>query len=107
MSRERELLGSVVKGLTQRDDDQGGADEQATRRRRRRPPITDKGRGRNLKIPDSVYRRLELESIERGEDKSRVVTTLLDRHLPHFSLSKVERPADEKRRSNGEPTSGD
>jgi hypothetical protein len=94
---QKGLLGNVVRNLTQRDgDDQGGADEQTTRRRRRRPPITDKGRGRNLKIPDSVYRRLELESIERGEDKSRVVTMLLDRHLPHFSLTKTDRPPAEE-----------
>jgi hypothetical protein len=100
MGRERELLGTVVKNLTQRDGDENGdqsrGDEQTTRRRRRRAPITDKGRGRNLKIPDSVYRRLELEAIERGEDKSRVVTMLLDRHLPHFSLSKVDRPTAEE-----------
>jgi hypothetical protein len=40
-------------------------------RRRRRPPITDKGRGRNLKIPDSVFRRLELEALRRGVNLSR------------------------------------
>jgi hypothetical protein len=57
--------------------------EEATpRKRRRRPPVTDKGRGRNLKIPDSVFRRLELESLRRGISHSKYVTDLLDRELP-------------------------
>ena len=50
--------------------------------RKHRPPITEKGKGRNLKIPDSVFRRLELEAIRKGKDKSKLVTEILDRELP-------------------------
>jgi hypothetical protein len=50
--------------------------------RRRRPPVTEKGKGRNLKIPDTVFRRLELEAIRTGTDKSKLVTRILDRELP-------------------------
>ena len=69
-------------------------DGQTTRRRRHHAPITEKGRGRNLKIPDSVFRRVELEAIERGSDKSKIVTALLNRHIPHFNLTKIDRPAE-------------
>ncbi len=101
MATPRGLLDNVVKTHTRRDgddqgDDQGNGDGQTTRRRRRRAPITEKGRGRNLKIPDSVFRRLELEAIERGEDKSKIVTTILDRHLPHFNLTKMDRPLEQE-----------
>jgi hypothetical protein len=79
------LLEKYTLGLySDRAGDQGDGDGQATRRRRRRAPITEKGRGRNLKIPDWVLRRLELEAVERGEDKSKIVVAILDRHLPHF-----------------------
>jgi hypothetical protein len=49
---------------------------------RRHPPITDNGRGRNLKIPDTVFRRLELECFRRQVSNSKYVTDLLDRELP-------------------------
>jgi hypothetical protein len=52
--------------------------------RQRRPPVDDseKGKGRNLKIPDSVFRRLELEALRRGMDNSKLATKLLDSRLP-------------------------
>ena len=80
------LAGNVVRGLMQPDrngdSDDGAGGDSTPRRRRRRPPVTDKGRGRNLKIPDSVFRRLELECLRRGVNLSRYVTDLLDRELP-------------------------
>jgi hypothetical protein len=50
--------------------------------RQRRTPVTEKGKGRNLKIPDGVYRRLTLEARRRGTDASKLVTKILDRELP-------------------------
>jgi hypothetical protein len=49
---------------------------------RQRPTITEKGKGRNLKIPDGVFRRLTLEAARRGTDLSKLVTRILDRELP-------------------------
>jgi hypothetical protein len=87
----RGLLGNVVRdhGTPREgalDDDQvdgqsRGGDAPA-RKRRRRPPVTEKGKGRNLKIPDSVWQRLELEAIRRGMDKSKLATHLLNQLLP-------------------------
>ena len=101
MAGQKALIGGVVRSLTQRDgddqaDDQVNGDGQITRRRRRLAPITDKGRGRKLKSPDSVFRGLELEAIERVVDKSKIVTALLNRHLPRFNLTKMDRPATEE-----------
>jgi hypothetical protein len=90
------LLGNVVRDLGMPPDHNGestddpadgqgrGDANQARARtpRRRRPPVTEKGKGRNLKIPDTVYRRLDLEARRRGIDRSRLVTQILDRDLP-------------------------
>ena len=90
------LLGNVVRDLGMPPepngepmddpaDGQGRGDASQARARsprRRRPPVTEKGRGRNLKIPDTVYRRLDLEARRRGIDRSRLVTQILDRDLP-------------------------
>lgn len=59
-----------------------GDDAPAKARRRRKGPVLEKGKGRNLKIPDSVFRRLELEALRRGWDKSKLATHLLNQLLP-------------------------
>jgi hypothetical protein len=96
MAGQRGLLGNVVRSVgmpPEHDgelmddpaDGQGRGDAgQAKARspRRRRPPVTEKGKGRNLKIPDGVFRRLDLEARRRGIDMSRLVTQILDRDLP-------------------------
>jgi hypothetical protein len=92
MAAQRGLLGNVVRDVGmphERDDDQadgqgrGDANEAKARSpRRRRPPITEKGKGRNLKIPDSVFLRLTLEAQRTGTDNSKLVTKILDRALP-------------------------
>jgi len=51
-------------------------------RRPRRAAILEKGKGRNLKIPDSIFRRLELEAIRTRTDNSKLVSKILDRELP-------------------------
>lgn len=96
MAAQRGLLGNVVRdvgmpreGNGELADDQadgqgrGDANEAKARSpRRRRPPITEKGKGRNLKIPDSVFLRLTLEAQRTGTDNSKLVTKILDRTLP-------------------------
>jgi hypothetical protein len=91
MASQRGLLGNVVRDVGmprngELDDQAGesrGDDAPAkARRRKRRPPITEKGKGRNLKIPDGVFRRLELEALRRGWDKSKLATHLLNQALP-------------------------
>jgi hypothetical protein len=92
MGSQRGLLGNVVRDVGmprengELDDDQvdgqSRGDDAPSKRRRRRPPVTEKGKGRNLKIPDSVFRRLELEAIRRGWDKSKLATHLLNQGLP-------------------------
>ena len=96
MAGQRGLLGNVVRDVgmplerngdladDQADGQSRGDTSQAKARspRRRRPPVTEKGKGRNLKIPDTVYRRLDLEARRRGMDRSKLVTQILDRDLP-------------------------
>jgi hypothetical protein len=96
MSSQRGLLGNVVRAVgmppehngelaDDQADGQGRGDaSQAKARapRRRRPVINEKGKGRNLKIPDSVFRRLTLEAQRQQTDNSKLVTKILDRELP-------------------------
>jgi hypothetical protein len=96
MANPRGLLGNVVRDLgmppergdelaDDQADGQGRGDaNQAKSRasRKRRPAITEKGKGRNLKIPDGVFRRLTLEAARRGTDNSKLVTKILDQELP-------------------------
>ena len=49
-----------------------GGDAPTKVRRKRKGPVLEKGKGRNLKIPDSVFERLELEAIRRRWDKSKL-----------------------------------
>ena len=84
---QRGLLGNLVgDGEAQRNGDDGnesrGGAREAIPRRRRRRPVVEKGKGRNLKIPDSVFRRLELEALRRGWDKSKLATHILNGELP-------------------------
>ena len=96
MASQRGLLGNVVRDLgmpPERGDEpaddladgQGRGDGNPAKSRaprRRRPLVTEKGKGRNLKIPDGVFRRLDLEARRRGTDMSKLVTQILDRDLP-------------------------
>jgi len=91
MASQRGLLGNIVRDVgtprngeldDQVDASRGDGAPTKARRRQRRAPIAEKGKGRNLKIPDSVFRRLELEAIRRGWDKSKLATHLLNQLLP-------------------------
>jgi hypothetical protein len=80
MPREHngEPMDDLADGQSRADADQA----RARSSRRRRPPITEKGKGRNLKIPDSVFERLTLEAIRQKTDNSKLVTKILDQQLP-------------------------
>ena len=96
MAGQRGLLGNVVRDLGMPPEHNGepmddpadgqgrgdASESKARSPRRRRPPITEKGKGRNLKIPDSVFLRLTLEAQRTGTDNSKLVTKILDRTLP-------------------------
>jgi len=96
------MLGNVVRDMTPPDRNGDQADESRgdslnskgrSQRRPRRPLITEKGKGRNLKIPDTVFRRLELEAIRLRVDNSKLVTRILDRELPRDIKVVVGDPA--------------
>jgi hypothetical protein len=82
------MLGNVVRDMMPPDrngdlDGESRGDAPPKRARRpRRGPVLEKGRGRNLKIPDSVFRRLELEAFRIRTENSKLVTKILDRELP-------------------------
>jgi hypothetical protein len=88
MASPRGLLGNALlerngsPDVDQADEQSRGDGRAAPRPRRRRPPVTEKGRGRHLHIPDAIYRRLELEALRRGWDKSKLATHLLNQALP-------------------------
>jgi hypothetical protein len=78
-----ELSGDLADDLAGRGNT-GTVKPRATRQRRQSVPVDDgeKAKGRNLKIPDSVFRRLELEALRRGTDNSKLATRLLHSALP-------------------------
>jgi hypothetical protein len=93
MASQRGMLGNVVHAVgmpregelvDDQADGQSRGDAGPARRapRRSRTPVTEKGKGRNLKIPDGVFRRLTLEAMRKGTDASKLVTKILDRELP-------------------------
>jgi hypothetical protein len=70
-------------------DDQGrGSPLRRSRSRRRR--IAEKGRSRNLVIPDSIYDRLYLYSRKRKVNVSTAACDVLDRGLPKLRIVEDE-----------------
>jgi hypothetical protein len=55
--------------------------------RRRAPAASDKGKGRKLTLPDSVFDRLVLTAIKRGSTASAVAAEVLDRNLPRLRIA--------------------
>ena len=103
MASQRGLVGPIVRNHAPAEgngeplvddlgDGESRGDTSPKRKRRRRPPITEKGKARNVKVPNSVWRRLELDSMNRGLDKSKRLTQILDEKLPFFELLEKERP---------------
>ena len=103
------VLGNVVRDLTRPNGEL--ADEQADEsrgdsltsksqtRRRRRPEIKEKGKGRNLKIPDTVFRRLELDATSAGGITQNSSRGFLTDNFPGISRSssatRSPRPSDQ------------
>jgi hypothetical protein len=85
----RGLLGTIGDVATPRNGDDDGDSRVGGRtggrtggRRRRPPPVEEKAKGRHVKIPDSVWRRVVLEAVRRGWDTSRLVTFYLNQKAP-------------------------
>jgi len=84
------MLGNVVRDMTPLErngesaDERRGGDSPAPKRPRRprRGPVLEKGKGRNLKIGDTIFRRLELEAVRLRVSNSQLVARILDRELP-------------------------
>jgi hypothetical protein len=51
------------------------------------PAASDKGKGRKLTLPDSIFERLVLTAIERGSTASAVAAEILDRNLPRLRIA--------------------
>jgi hypothetical protein len=47
----------------------------------------EKGKGRKLTLPDSVFERLALTAIERGSTASAVAAEILDRNPPRLRIA--------------------
>jgi hypothetical protein len=47
----------------------------------------DKGKGRKLTLPDSVFDRLVLTAIKKGSTASAVAAEILDRNLPRLRIA--------------------
>jgi hypothetical protein len=50
----------------------------------------EKGRGRKLTLPDSVFERLVLTALERGSTASAIAAEILDRNLPRLRIAADE-----------------
>jgi hypothetical protein len=61
-----------------------------TPRRRPRPTAGEKGKGRKLTLPDSVFDRLVLTAIKRGSTASAIAAEILDRNLPRLRIASDE-----------------
>jgi hypothetical protein len=57
------------------------------KRRPRASAAADKGKGRKLTLPDSVFDRLVLTAIKRGSTASAVAAEILDRNLPKLRIA--------------------
>jgi len=83
------MLGNVVRDMTPlesngelADESRGDSPAPKRPRRPRRGPVLEKGKGRNLKIGDTIFRRLELEAVRLRVSNSQLVARILDRELP-------------------------
>ena len=50
---------------------------------------TSLGKGRNLKLPDGIFRRLQLASVKRDVNMSALVAEILDKALPHLQITEA------------------
>ena len=52
--------------------------------------VDEKGKGRKLTLPDSVFDRLVLTAIQRGYTASAIAAEILDRNLPRLRIASDE-----------------
>lgn len=64
-----------------------GSARRTTRRRSRASAANEKGKGRKLTLPDSVFDRLVLTAIKKGTTASAVAAEVLDRNLPRLKIA--------------------
>lgn len=64
-----------------------GQARRSPRRRSKAPVASDKGKGRKLTLPDSVFDRLVLTAIKKGSTASAVAAEILDRNLPRLRIA--------------------
>jgi len=67
--------------------DSNGSARRTTRRRPRASAVGEKGKGRKLTLPDSVFDRLVLTAIKKGSTASAVAAEILDRNLPRLKIT--------------------
>jgi hypothetical protein len=82
-----ELLEDPADGDGQGRGEPNGGARRSAKRRPKAAAAGDKGKGRKLTLPDSVFDRLVLTAIKRGSTASAVAAELLDRNLPRLRIS--------------------
>jgi hypothetical protein len=82
-----ELLEDPVEGDGQGKGEPNGSARRSPERRPRASVASDKGKGRKLTLPDSVFDRLVLTAIKRGSTASAVAAEVLDRKLPRLRIA--------------------
>lgn len=64
-----------------------GSSRRSPRRKPRASAVGEKGKGRKLTLPDSVFDRLVLTAIKKGSTASAVAAEILDRNLPRLKIA--------------------
>lgn len=82
-----ELLEDPVDIDGQGRGEANGGVRRSPKRRPRAAAAVDKGKGRKLTLPDSVFDRLVLTAIKRGSTASAVAAEILDRNLPRLRIA--------------------
>ena len=85
-----DLLDDPADGDGQGRGEANGSARRVPRRRSRPSPAGEKGKGRKLTLPDSVFDRLVLTAIKRGSTASAIAAEILDRNLPRLRIASDE-----------------
>jgi hypothetical protein len=85
-----ELLEDAADGDGQGRGEANGSARRSPRRRPKAAAAGDKGKGRKLTLPDSVFDRLVLTAIKKGSTASAVAAEILDRNLPRLRIAADE-----------------
>jgi hypothetical protein len=71
-----------------RGDAATAMEPRAARPRRKRTPLAGETHGRKLSLPDAVFDRLLLLSIQRRTTVSAIAAEILDRNLPRLRIER-------------------